>query len=149
MKKIIFILFTLLAAGVSAQEGSNRYEKIRALKTAYITEQLELTSSEAERFWPVYNRFEEQFHKVWRQKRTEVYQKLKSGSKNLSDSEANTLLDRNLALEREELELLKQRTAALREIISPQKVIGLKKAEDDFKRQLLDRYRKQQRNRGK
>ena len=31
---------------------------MKALKTAHITDQLDLTSAEAEKFWPIYNEFD-------------------------------------------------------------------------------------------
>jgi len=57
MKHIsILILFISISLNTF---GQDRNDKIKALKTAYITEQLELTKAEAEKFWPVYNAFEE------------------------------------------------------------------------------------------
>lgn len=138
MKKLIFI-FLLLTAAVHSQE--DKYEKIKALKAAYITEQLALTPSEAEKFWPVYNSFDENFHDLRHKKYDEIHQKLHSGMENLSDEEANKLIDEYLLLETNKLEMKKQKITALRKVISPKKIIGLRKAEDDFKRELLNRYR--------
>ena len=39
-------------------------EKIKALKVAHITEQLDLTAKEAQAFWPVYNANEEAHYKL-------------------------------------------------------------------------------------
>ncbi len=145
MKKLI-ILLILFTATVQAQDG--KHEKIKALKTAYITEQLALTPSEAEKFWPIYNSYYEKFHALRQKERTEIYQKLREGLDNLTESAANDLIDKNLAIEASELELRKHMTAELRKVISPKKIISLKKAEDDFKRELFDRY-KQSRERRK
>ncbi len=138
MRKILFILCFSIST-FYAQEG--KYEKIKALKTAYITETLSLTAAEAQRFWPVYNNFDEKFQAIRLQKRNEIYQKLRNGLENLSDAEADELLDKFFNLEAQELALQKQKTAELRNIISSKKIIGLRKAEDDFKKKLLDRYR--------
>tara|TARA_R100001198_G_C5178333_1_gene176086 strand:- start:13 stop:474 length:462 start_codon:yes stop_codon:yes gene_type:complete len=138
MNRLFMILF-LLAATVQAQDG--KHEKIKAWKTAYITEKLSLTSSEAEKFWPIYNNFDEKFHELRKKERTEIFHKLRNGLENLSDAEANELIDKNLSIETSELELRKQLTAELRKVLSPKKIITLKKAENDFKRELLDRYR--------
>lgn len=145
MKKSVFI-FLFLAAIVHAQEG--KHEKIKAWKTAYITEKLALTPSEAEKFWPVYNKYDENFHALRRQERDEILKKLRGGLENLTDAEANELIDKNLSLEANELELRKQKTAELRKVLSPKKIIILKKAESDFKRELLDRYRRGKGNKG-
>ncbi len=138
MKNIV-ILFLLLATGMNAQDG--KHEKIKALKTAYITEKLALTSTEAEKFWPIYNKFEEKFHDIRKKEKYEIYQKLRDGLDKMNDAEANTLIDASLSLESDELALRKQMITELRDVISPKKIIILKKAEDDFKKELLDRYR--------
>lgn len=142
MKKLLFIVF-LFTVGLYGQEG--KHEKIKALKITYITEKLSLTSAEAEKFWPVYNNYDEKFHAIRKKERNEIFKKLQNGLENISDAEANTLIDRSLILESEGLELRKQMIADLRKVISPKKIITLKKTEDDFKRELLDRYRHQRR----
>ncbi|SRX76289.1 sensor of ECF-type sigma factor [Aequorivita antarctica] len=138
MKKLIFI-FLLATITMHAQDG--KHEKIKALKTAYITQQLSLTPSEAEKFWPVYNKYDEKFHDLRKKEKSEIYQKLRDGLDSMSESDANALIDTSLSLESEELALRKQMITELRAVISPKKIIILKKAEDDFKRELLDRYR--------
>ena len=60
MKNILLILsISLISFCAQAQEdNATKKEKIQALKIAFITQKLELTSDEAQRFWPVYNRYE-------------------------------------------------------------------------------------------
>lgn len=137
MKKIFFLFFLLTASAYS----QDKYEKIKALKRAYITEQLVLSPSEAEKFWPVYNKFDEKLHDLRHKKHYDVYDRLNSGVENLNNDEANKLIDTFLSLEEEQLEVNKQKIKALRKVISPKKIIALRKAEEDFKRELLDRYR--------
>lgn len=138
MKKLLFImLFSVV--GLQAQHG--KHEKIKALKTAYITEKLALTSSEAEKFWSIYNNYSEKFHSLIKQEHRDIYKKLRDGIDNLSDAEANEMIDTNLSIEASELELHKQMTIELRKVLSPRKIILLKKAENDFKRELLEKYR--------
>ena len=62
MKRVVYLLFLLM--GISAMglaQGDTPPSqppppgrKLQALKVAYITKQLNLTSEEAEKFWPVY-----------------------------------------------------------------------------------------------
>ena len=124
---------------MQAQDG--KHEKIKKKKTAYITEKLSLTSSEAEKFWPIYNKYDEKFHDLRMKERNKIFQKLRDGLDKLNDNEANALIDASLSIESEELSLRKQLIAELRDVISSKKIIILKKTEDDFKRELLDRYR--------
>ena len=64
MKKFILFLtiFTGLGYTVTAQPA--RGEKIEAIKVAYITKELNLSSDEAQKFWPVYNEYFKELKKV-------------------------------------------------------------------------------------
>ena len=65
MKKYILILTLFLGSfyTVFAQENQpgddlSKQEKIRALYVAYVTQQLNLTPDEAQKFWPLHTQFE-------------------------------------------------------------------------------------------
>lgn len=63
MKNILLIIIISIAgfsSSVKAQDYNKekRTEKIQALKIAFITQKLDLTTDEAQRFWPVFNRYE-------------------------------------------------------------------------------------------
>ena len=63
-KITIISLALLLSASVFGQKQNNskpNREKIKAMKVGFITEKLDLTTAEAQKFWPVYNEFES-FH---------------------------------------------------------------------------------------
>lgn len=69
MKKILLIitLFVVSLSTVKAQQDDDREkrgEKIQALKIAFITQKLDLTADEAQKFWPVYNRYETDIRQV-------------------------------------------------------------------------------------
>ncbi|RFN57851.1 hypothetical protein [Marixanthomonas ophiurae] len=148
--KNILILFVLITSVTFAQKKDREewHKKINALKTAHITEALQFSSDEAEKFWPVYNIYEEKMHDLHKTKKREIYAKLKNGVESMNDAEANTLIDKELQLEQKELQYRKELIAELKKIISPGKIIILKKTEDDFKKELLKRYR-QRKNRKK
>ena len=141
--KNILVLLLLVTSVTFAQKRDKEewHKKIDALKTAHITEALQLSSAEAEKFWPVYNVYDEKMHHLHKTKKKEIYSKLKDGVDSMNDSEANTLIDKDLQLEQKELQYRKELVAQLKKIISPGKIIKLKKAEDDFTKELLKRYR--------
>ena len=68
MKKLLFAIAIILGSFsfVTAQpdDKQNRAEKVQALKIAFITQKLDFTSEEAQRFWPVYNRYETEINQV-------------------------------------------------------------------------------------
>lgn len=51
----IFLCCFLLQSSVMAQPGDG--QRLEALKIAYLTKKLNLTTDEAQRFWPVYNAY--------------------------------------------------------------------------------------------
>lgn len=69
MKKYLLILlfiipgsFSILKAQVPNEE--TRVEKIQSLKIAFITQKLQLTPDEAQKFWPVYNQYDNEVHSI-------------------------------------------------------------------------------------
>ena len=55
---IISLFLSFSAAKAQNNDFNQKAEKVQALKIAFITQKLDLTSDEAQRFWPVYNRYE-------------------------------------------------------------------------------------------
>ena len=144
MKKLLILVF-LVSATVCAQ--GQRHEKIKALKIAYITEQLNLSPAEAEKFWPVYNEYDDKIAILRNEERVEIFQRFRNGIESMSDSEANELLDKAMTIKTKELEYNKILIQELRKVLSPKKIIKLKKVEEDFKRRLLERYKERRNNR--
>ncbi len=74
MKQFLLVIAILLASFsyTKAQPGNkqNRADKIQALKIAFITQKLEFTPDEAQRFWPVYNRYEAEMRQAMIDKRS-------------------------------------------------------------------------------
>jgi len=67
MKKHILIFFVILGSfsGIKAQDGDeSKAERIQALKIAFITQKLQLTAGEAEKFWPVYNQYDNEIRSL-------------------------------------------------------------------------------------
>jgi len=58
MRKFIFIIsiFTCIGLGACAQPPAE-INRLEALHTAYLTQQLNLNAEEARRFWPLYNSY--------------------------------------------------------------------------------------------
>jgi len=145
MKKIVIIIF-LISAGMVAQRPN--HERIKAFKTAHITQELNLTSAEAEKFWPIYNAFDEKLMALRMKERSEIFMKTRNeGLDSLTDDEANILIDRMLAMKATELEYRKELAENLRKVISPKKIILLHKAEESFKKMLLERLKERRGNR--
>lgn len=123
MKKYLLIALSILLSisSVKAQErNGQRAEKIQALKIAFITQKLKLTSAEAEKFWPVYNQYENE----------------------IKDLRANNNGD---VMENEQklLDIRKKYKPSFEKILGPQRLNDLFNAERDFRNVLIKRLKNQ------
>lgn len=139
MNRLVLITFLCCATFLSAQE-KNKWEKIKSLKVAFITDRLELSSKEAQNFWPVYNEYEEKRHVLWEKEHTQIKNKIRD-VETLSDKEATALLGLYLDFEKEEEDLDNSFLKDISKVITPKKALLLLKSEEDFKRQLIKQYR--------
>lgn len=64
MKRILLIMtfaLSLIAPAMAQQDDpKDAASRVQALKIAYLTKKLNLSPEEAQRFWPVYNKYEEE-----------------------------------------------------------------------------------------
>jgi hypothetical protein len=74
MKKILLFLSVFVGISYICAAQPPR-EKIKALKVAFITKELNLTSGEAEKFWPVYNEYFAEIEKVLKGNETDELKK--------------------------------------------------------------------------
>lgn len=113
-------------------------EKIKALKTAYITQELNFSTKVAEKFWPIYNEYETKKKELHR--REHVNMDL-SRPECISEDQANGMLQEYLDVEKEEYLIKKELFRELKEIMSAQDIIKLHKLEDEFHKKLIKEYR--------
>jgi hypothetical protein len=143
MKKIVLfgMLIALSFQWLNAQNRDHpmmkeREARMESMKIAYITEQLDLSPEEAQRFWPVYNAHHEAVKSI---RMNEA--RLEKDNK-LSEDQAMALIDQGIADERKMLELKEAYVQDLLEVLPATKVVQLFKAERKFKREVLDQLRK-------
>lgn len=143
-KNTLSLLLFLFCFSLNAQNGrfSERKDQIKALKVAFITNELNLTSEEAEKFWPVYNTYDDKQTEIRVQKMRTYTKKLSDGSlETMSDKEALQFLNQIENADEEQYLLKKKLNIALRSIISPIKILKLRRSEIAFDRKLLQQYR--------
>ncbi len=136
---LLFVSFNFYAQGESMKE---KKEQIKALKVAFITTELDLTTNEAEKFWPIYNTFDDKQFELRHQKMRTYMKRMNDGSLDkITEKEANTFLAQIEDTEEELFLLRKKFMKNLRTILPAVKIVKLKKAEEDFNRKLLQQYR--------
>jgi len=69
MKKLLF-LSSLLLFGFILNAQPEDFKKVEAFKTKFITDELDLSPEEAQKFWPVYNEYNKKLNEL-HQKRME------------------------------------------------------------------------------
>ena len=150
MKQLVTILFFMgIGMGVFAQPKMMQ-ERIKAQRVALFTERLDLTPAEAEKFWPIYNAYDDKVTALKREEREKIIHRVrKTGIDNLSDSDANAMIDTMLDNASQELELRRDLIDDLRDVIPPKKIILLIKAEEDFKQRLIKILQEQRNRRNK
>lgn len=142
MRTIILSLFVLCISFSTLAQQNDRREKIKALKVSFITEKLDLTENEAQKFWPIYNAYDESTFKVKHRELRGIRKKIKENPSTLTDKESLVLLDKLIEAEKKLYDANTQLIIKLKKIISPKKIIQLRAAEEDFNRKLFDEYRK-------
>ncbi|MCF7561359.1 sensor of ECF-type sigma factor [Sabulilitoribacter multivorans] len=140
MKKIILPIIALLIA-LSAFSQSKK-DRIKALKVSFITERLELTQEEAQKFWPVYNAYDDITGKIKYEDLRNIRREIKNNIATLTDKRASELLEEIASAENKLHEEEVKLNVKLKKIISPKKILLLKIAEEDFKKKLFDQWKK-------
>lgn len=144
--KSSFLLFLLLAFFITnAQDRQSRdrvKDKIKAQRVAYITDQLDLSETESQKFWPVYNAY------------TTELENLKSSldiqfKRDLSDKEAEDMLTSMLEGRAKEIEIQKRYVQKLKSAIPAKKIVMLYRAEREFKEKLISGVRERRKERTK
>ena len=144
LKKILLILLLLVSFNFYAQGESmkEKKEQIKALKVAFFTTELDLTTTEAERFWPIYNSYDDKQFELRHQKMKTYMRRMSDGSLDkITEKEANTFLAQMEDTEEELFLVRKKFMQNVRTILPAVKIVKLKKAEEDFNRKLLQQYR--------
>jgi len=143
MKKFITVMLAgcLAVAAFAQPQGEHKghgnkpdFEKIKAEKVAYITSEVGLTAQEAEAFWPIYNRIEEQQHALVRAER-QAYMALSQAIKEGKDSKA--LLDDYLKAKEANVNQQVLHVKEYRKILPEDKVAKFFTCEEKFLRQQL------------
>jgi len=134
----------MLPIALFAQDKQgNRKDRIETMHIAYLSEKLNLTSAEAEKFWPVYNQYKAEQDQLRKERQNDVQSvKQAGGIDNMSDADVQKLIANETDFETRQLDLRKKYVAKFQDVISARKVAKFFISEDEFKRYLLNQLRK-------
>lgn len=123
-------MFFLGTGSSFAQQGKDRVE---ALRVAFISKKLELTNAESEKFWPVYNEYNDKIKAI----RKNLRQNYRAKSENMSDKDAEDLYLLDIQSRQVETDVHKLYSEKIRAIVGAKKFVKLRVAEEEFKRELV------------
>ena len=135
-----FLLFIFSSAIGQDQSHEARWEKMKAEKVAFLTTKLALTSAEAEKFWPIYNEMEKQRWDAQRARR-ELENKVSEAEESLSENEVIKLTRDFAGSMAKEGALMSGYNEKLLKVIPAKKVLKLYKAENEFRMNMIRKYR--------
>jgi hypothetical protein len=149
MKKTTLLIIFLFCIGftINAQKQEKkggRNTRIKGLKIAFLTDKLNLTSKEAEKFWPVYNFYDDKIHQLERIEKRKLLSKIiqAGGIDSISENKAKITVNKVKDIDNQIHNYKNELYNALTKIISYKKILKLKTAEKDFVRNLMRKYRR-------
>lgn len=141
-KLLLIILFLFSIHSFSQPKDKEKREKIRSLKVGFLTTELSLTPDEAAVFWPLYNAFDNKQNEIRSKKTKSLIDRMDDEAfAKMSEKEAFALLAQSESYDEDLFQNRRKFISSLKGVISPIKIIKLKKAEDNFNKKLLQQYR--------
>lgn len=144
LKKSIYAIVFLACLSLNAQiNKAYDNDKLKSLKIGFITQKLNLNSKEAQGFWPIYNQHQEKIDSYRRLlKETHKTARISGGFEEMSNAEAEKLLNKFLELDtkihNEEISMYNE----LKSVLPSKKILILHRTENEFNRRILEQLKK-------
>lgn len=125
---------------MAQQEDKSKYdkEKLESAKVAFITQRLDLSPEQAEKFWPAYNQ-----HSKKKRSLMKEIDRLVKEDEEITDERAAAVIERKFEIQQQILDSEKAFMKHIVKVISPVQAIKLDNVNKDFARHI---YRMQKRN---
>lgn len=137
------VMFLFATSGALYAQSQEQIDKFNEERKVYFTEKLELTESESQAFWPLYEDFQNRKTKLVEDERN-TYSYAHKNFDNLTDDEIKAILEKIYKLKEEQLQLEKEYYQTKFHMALPAiKILKLGKVEWDFRRHLIGRLRGQ------
>lgn len=138
MKQLIKYIFICLVCVISINakgQPSRKRDKIEALRVSFISSRVAFTNQESQLFWPLYNEYNDKLDLLKKTFRKQFIKDVDFAI--ISDKDADAYLVAELSLKQNEYELYKEYYGKLKKILSAKKMILIRRAEEDFKKELI------------
>ncbi len=136
----LLFVFTLMGVANAQRPQSFDKEKLEAARVAFITNRLDLKPEQAEKFWPLFNQFNESRNQLM----GEISTINRNSVGETNESKAKEMIKERLVLQQKLLDLEKDFMDNITKVIQPSQALKLGGVNREFTKQV---YRMQQ-NRG-
>ena len=141
---ILFLFVSTLTVFTQNKQRLAKEKKIQALRIAFITDKMNFTETEAEKFWPIFNAFNSKMNanrKEHRKSIAVIQKKIKSNEE-ITEEEAKTQVLASLDFERNQLRLKSDFIKKLESFLSYKRIVEFHLAEKAFNKSLFERLKR-------
>lgn len=142
MKKMVFILSFCMGWGVAAiaqqtdaspaENNQKKLDQLESYRIAYISKKLDLSPQEAEKFWPVYNNYQDEIEQLIAERKNSK-QKLEK----LTDDQVQQNANDEIKFEERLLDVRKKYMNEFRRVLPQRKAAMVFHAEREMRGQLI------------
>ncbi len=150
MKKIVLLslTFSLLQISMVFGQGDKgprsqrlQADDLAAVKTALITQALGLSSEQAEKFWPIYRKYDQQIKNLKREQLESLHELSSEEIEQWNDQQVTNALNLLRQNKAQEHELIGQMEDELKGVITDKQLLQLHLSEERFRRRLINRMK--------
>lgn len=135
MVRVILLTIALSSIFTNMNAQEDRKEQIERLRVAFISEELNLSTEEAQVFWPVFNTFQDQRRQLDRDIRRSIRQLEEKAP--LSEQDVLHLNKKVSENRRSIIRIEEQLIIDLMPILGPERTLKLMRIESEFKKRIL------------
>lgn len=135
MVRVILLTIALSSIFTNMNAQEDRKEQIERLRVAFISEELNLSTEEAQVFWPVFNTFQDQRRQLDKDIRRSIRQLEEKAP--LSEQDVLRLNKKVSENRRSIIRIEEQLIIDLMPILGPERTLKLMSIESEFKKRIL------------
>ena len=136
-RSILLFLIILISPAIAVKAQNTNLEKLNNFKIGFFTRKLNLTSQEAEKFWPAYNDYQDQRNQIQVEK-LKLNRNFNENENTMTDAQIADIGDKFIDCLVRETNLAVSFHKKLKELLPAAKVIKYYQAENQYKIQLLE-----------
>ena len=139
---LAFFLICISISGIAQRQfDPQTLELIKTKKIAFLTEQIGLTSKEAEKFWPIYNELDKE-RSLLMDKKRELEHSSDTPNGGMTEADYRKLAIELASAHSREGKLIEEYNLKLLNILPAEKVVKLYLAEGKFRATLMQEFRR-------